>query len=275
MTSQKVAFVSVNYNSSKQYADFLFSIAKMNTNRFQVTVIVVDNSSNSDDFKFLCEIINSFSDILEIILIVSSDNLGYSGGLNLGLTCITASKFDYIIMSNNDLVFSDDFLDQLFTNEYQRDVYVIYPDVITDGIKHENPRFITKISLLRRLMYRFYYSHYMFAFMIDYLMCAMKLGNRNKARAKVLESCPIYLGVGACFILTRDYFKTYVALDDSVFLWGEELLLSYQVRSAGGIQLYEPNLVVKHKAHVSVSSITGLRKYRMMKDSYNVYKSKF
>ena len=195
--------------------------------------------------------------------------------MNLGLKALDLDAYDYFIMSNNDLRFEIDFIKSLYCQKFPNEVFVVFPDVITDGDQHENPRFLEKISKRRRVMYWLYYKNYTLAFLIEFILLFLKLGNRHKQTSKQSKQTKIYLGVGACFILTRSYLRNYERLDDSVFLWGEEVLLLDQVRSAGGIQIYDPSLIVHHDAHSSVSSIVGRKKYELMNQSYQVYKSYF
>ena len=270
-----IAFISVNYNSASKYFDFLKSLSSISMHQITLKVVIVDNASSISDLKLLKKFVKLFSEKINIELIESKFNRGYSSGLNLGLDGLVSNEYDYIVMSNNDLRYSFDFVKNLYSKRFPDDVFVVFPDVITDGRQHENPRFIKKINKRRQFLYWLYYQNYNIARLIDFTLNILNLGNRNKIRTKLLNTTEIYLGVGACFILTINYLNRFDLLDDSVFLWGEECLLSHQVRSVGGVQIYEPSLVVHHDAHSSVSSIVGRKKFDLMKESYNVYKHKF
>ena len=79
-------------------------------------------------------------------------------------------------------------------------------------------------------------------------------------------------GIGACYVLTPCFFQHYQRLDDRVFLWGEEALLSHQVESAGGSTLYDPSIRVIHCESASVRFIQKRERYEIVKASYKIYK---
>jgi len=73
--------------------------------------------------------------------------------------------------------------------------------------------------------------------------------------------------------LTPKFFSRCGYLDDSVFMWGEEMLLTHQVEMAKGKIIYDPALYVLHLESASVSKITSRKTYEMSKESFQVYKN--
>lgn len=82
----------------------------------------------------------------------------------------------------------------------------------------------------------------------------------------------IYSGIGACYILTENFFNHYSKLDDRVFMWGEEALLAGQVAAANGKMLYHPDLIVHHEENASVKNIPWRATYNITRESYKIYK---
>ena len=82
----------------------------------------------------------------------------------------------------------------------------------------------------------------------------------------------IHIGYGACYVLTRNFFNYYSKLDDSIFLYGEEVLFGNQIRSVNGIMVYLPNLKVKHFEHATSRNIESKVNYKITLDAYYKYK---
>jgi GT2 family glycosyltransferase len=236
-------------------------------------VIVVDNASSLDEISRLREICSKQSSDVPICLIESEKNLGYSGGLNLGMSSIDIQKNEFVILCNNDLIFDEHFISALLDFTVPPGCHVIFPDVISDGNVHENPRYIERVSRFRKISYRIYYLNFFIAVLIEAILGMVRSFVKPKRLKDYQYPTKCELGVGACIILNRNFFKHYSKLDDRVFLWGEEALLASMVRRAGGFQFYEPALKVYHNAHSTVSKITKLDKYRMMRNSYRIFKS--
>lgn len=104
-----VSVVILNYNGMKFVHALFESLFK--TDYPSVEWIMVDNAS-SDDSADYTE--NHFP---EVTLIRSKSNLGYTGGNNLG---IAAAHGKYIVLLNNDVEVSPDWLDHL-VNEAEKD----------------------------------------------------------------------------------------------------------------------------------------------------------
>ena len=95
--SFKYSFVILNYNNALRAAVVVDSIIERYSKDHEI--IIVDNDSSDDD-KRLLKMIKKDHEFIK--LIQNSENLGFSGGMNVG---ITESSGDYIILCNNDICF--------------------------------------------------------------------------------------------------------------------------------------------------------------------------
>lgn len=112
-----VAIVLVNYNGFKDTIECIESIKANNFKNYKI--IVVDNASFSDDAKIIKEKCN------DIILIKSKENLGFSGGNNLGIKYALDNKFDKILLLNNDTIIDADMIENLL--KYSDDSTIVTP----------------------------------------------------------------------------------------------------------------------------------------------------
>lgn len=80
------------------------------------------------------------------------------------------------------------------------------------------------------------------------------------------------MGFGACYIVLPQFLQKVGLLDESVFLMGEEALLSEQVYSNEGKILYAPSVQVLHQDHSTFKKQPAESEYNYTKKSYKVYK---
>ncbi len=259
---QKILFVLVHHSDEKVTLDSLQSIMGNRRYRSSITVVVIDNSEVSETKERLVRGWNCSKPPDDIQLrIVTSANIGYFRSANRALLS-ERSLFDYsyCVISNNDVLFADDFCRALERAEYAESTMVIYPDLVSSTGAHENPRATTFIGAPRLVAYRLYYISYLLARMMGALRdvgasILRRFRRRSRIRASSRGPQEIVLGVGACFVLTPAYFRIVGGLPSEVFLFGEEALLSRNVLLAGGRVLYDGRLKVQHEEHSTVGKM--------------------
>lgn len=264
----KVAFISVNYNN------YLISLNNVNNilslkGDIEKDVIIVDNDSSDEDFAALKA---GRPELPNVRLIRSEKNLGYFGGLNLGLNAIDSKRYDFVVIANNDLIYRYDFLQILEKSSYSENCLVIAPELITIDGRYQNPQRVTKPSKLRRIAYALRFSNYYVSVIMEFLYGTF-IRKKVKESSRIHEKRNIFQLTGACMVLTPEYFRRCGTLDDSVFMWGEEMLLAHQVEVAGGVTTYDPSLYVLHLESASVMKVPSKKSFVMKKESYKVYKN--
>lgn len=267
----KFFFIAVNYNGlefTKQYIESIKNIAKDTTDSVQI--VIVDNNSNKSDKTSLTELKKNVAD-LEVILL--SENIGYFPALNKGIEFVKKDKDTMMIIGNNDLTFSMDFITNLKKIDYSTDSLVIAPNIITKQGRQQNPHVVKEVSGIEKIKSEIYYSNYYIGQVLRFFNQSIKKVLNKKPQLKnSYGQMKIKRGIGACYILTPNFFNHFALLDDRVFMWGEEALLSNQIESVGGFTLYDPTIKIIHHESASVSNIQSKKKYHMIKKSYKVYK---
>jgi GT2 family glycosyltransferase len=260
-------FVAVNYNSSNHTIKYLDSITRLKKQDYNIEVIIVDNASSNEDLQI---IETSILGRPNTRLLKNNENIGYFRALNIGLSAIQ-EKNTLIIVGNNDIEFHEDFLLNLNTIVYENDIFVIAPNIITRDGFHQNPHCAERLSIFRKTGYRLYFSNYYLGQLLFWITQKIKKPRSAQREEDWNYQRVIHMGFGACYILTENYFKYFNALDDRVFLWGEEALLAGQVTSVGGKILYDPTIIVQHKESGSVATIPSKQTYRITKQSHRTY----
>jgi GT2 family glycosyltransferase len=267
-----VAFVCVNYNNWLLSRNYVLSCLEIHNNE-TLNIIIVDNNSHDSDLINLRSFINQLNDV-RVTLLESDTNVGYFAGLNIGLNYLKINQYDYVLVGNNDLTFDNNFLKILENKKIESDIFVICPNIIRPDGTFQNPHFINKFSFLQNIYRKIYFSNYYISILCQYIYNSLRiLFKSNKVIESTIEQ-KIFMGYGACYILTKNFFKYFLKLDDPVFLMGEEGVITNQVLSGNGSILYAPNLIVQHLDHSSIGKISSKKLYNHSRNSYKVYSTR-
>jgi GT2 family glycosyltransferase len=266
-------FIAVNYNGAEHTHNYLSSIRAMRRAPDDlVQTIIVDNASLDQDVANVREFISASSNET---LIERNTNDGYFKGLNAGIKASRKDFRSFVIVGNNDLTFAVDFIENLKKIKLDPDIQVIAPNVVTLDGRRQNPHVLVKVPTLERVKTRIYFSNYYLGQTLRFINTIFKSFRpkpRNLTIAPAYGEIRIKRGIGACYVLTPAFFKAHVQLDDRVFLWGEEALLSHQVENSGGATLYAPSLGIIHCESASVKFIESRKRYDIVKQSYQIYR---
>jgi GT2 family glycosyltransferase len=266
----RLIYVLVNYNNSHESILTVESILNSEFSNID-KIIIVDNASNKNNLEVLEKFLNEKAS--NIILLRSEHNVGYFGGLNIGIRYINQNNlpFDTLVIGNNDLNFPKDFKSMILKKSDLVLKYpVICPNIITLNGEHQNPHVITNISKIREVIYDICYMNFYFFKLIGLLAKWTHSFTDRKDEQQNHIAQEIYQGYGACYILTPIFFKYFDQLDNLSFLFYEEFFLSKQLERVGYKYFYEPEITLVHRLHAS----TGLQpKYKLWKLARDAHKT--
>lgn len=263
----KVCFVTVNFNNASLTIEYVKSIVRVMPDA-SYKIYVIDNDSEKADKELLFNI----KGMAEISYL--ERNIGYFPAMNTALAVIEKSEWDYIVISNNDLVLEHGFPEALESINAPSGALVIAPDIVTlDGV-HQNPHEARKIAWTRMLMYSLYFSNYFLGRMMYKLQqCLKKIRNVKNRVVGAEESRRIFLGYGACYLLRPGFFSKNPVLLHPPFLMGEEVYVAYQAQEAGGYIYYCNEVKVKHCDHASCDKVPSRKMYEYSRQSFKEYRS--
>lgn len=266
----KLCVVMVNYNNSKLSCDCCDSLlVQQGIN--DLKIFIVDNNSKEEEKSILIDYTEQHENVECVFL---DDNIGYFPAMEKGQTVAYAKKidYDYMIVANNDLIYEKDFIETLRKQKFADDIMVISPDIVRmDGV-HQNPHFVNRVSTMRKFLYHIYYSNWYVALVMDWGLNLFNAQRRTCSKQGYDEAQYIYMGFGACFILTKLYMRIIGHLDTRSFLMGEESLLTQQVHENRGRIYYAPVLKVKHLDSATFKQRPTRFAYECMRQSYKLYK---
>jgi len=268
----RVLFIHVNYNNSQKTIDCVASIFANIREGIDVYVIIVDNDSREEEKNILSEWHRALNDS-RVKIYFSEKNLGYFPGLNYGLQRYKGlDEIDYVIIGNNDLVFDTSFLSRLSGKTYPDDVFVVCPDTINSDGRHRNPAVIQKYSRLRLLHLDLYFASYYIVVFMNFINRIIPFRGDQIDRPGYDKSQYICLGLGACYILTKNYIKQIRSIPTYIFLMNEEPALSDEVFRHQGRIYYDVDLIVNHREHSSVGRGLSKPMYKLGQKSYKILK---
>jgi GT2 family glycosyltransferase len=223
-TEPKVIIVILNWNGYKDTIECIDSINRIRYNNYKI--VVVDNGSNTN------EIDNAIKLFPNIEIIKSENNLGFSGGNNLGIRSAFKNNAEFILLLNNDTIVEPDFLTRLIEKtSVSETIGILTPKILY----FSNPDLIwsagCKISKLRSS-----------GFPLSY--------NKYKSYSNVDKYCTC--ATGCCMLIRRDVFNKIGFLDEKYFLYLEDTDYSYRAINAGFKIYYVSDSIIYHK----VSSTT-------------------
>lgn len=241
---KKILFICVTYHSDKELHTFVESVhraAKAVENHMTVDIKIADNSEK---------------------------NLGYLGGA-LAVYNTQAKNYDFVAVSNVDLVLAPDFLEQLLTINTQSAGWIA-PDIYTTKMdRHENPYMLSRPTERNFRIWRIIYSNTLI-YRIYHKLYLLK-----SKKEPIYPACNIYAGHGSFMLFTKTFVQNNPVLQFPGFMYGEEIYMAELVRKAQLNVLYCPTLHIANTGNISTSLINQTQKSRWSKESLRAIHKQF
>ena len=122
-----IGIVTVLYNSERVLNDFFLTLNKQTNKDF--TLYVVDNASTDNGLKKAIELSKTVSFRCEFFK--EKENGGIARGNNIGIKSALKDGCEFVLLSNNDVVFEDKNTIQVMIDRYNS----TKADIITPKIK--------------------------------------------------------------------------------------------------------------------------------------------
>lgn len=252
-------FVSViNYNGNKDTLLCLKSLEELKTEGFHLEVVVVDNGSknvfeaNKNDFKNF-----------KLHILKSSENLGFSGGQNLGIKYALGKTADYVVVLNNDVLIDKNLLLELLkTFETKKDCGLVSPKIyFAKGHEFHKGRY--KDKDLGRV---FWYA----GGKMDWKnIIGSHRGVDEVDKGQYNELVKTDFASGCCVMIKREVFENVGFFDDDYFLYYEDNDLCQRAKKKDFECYYQPNASLWHlNAGSSGGSGSSLHDYFITRNRF-------
>jgi glycosyltransferase involved in cell wall biosynthesis len=230
-----------------------------------LSIAIVDNASTDNSVERLRDVI---SPLPNVRLLAASEWLGYFGAAQWAIdTCQTerGAPFDWVIVSNNDVIIENRHLLELILDSDSRNVGVIAPSTrsLKSGLD-QNPFMEIRPDRWRMWQLRLWLASYRVALVRDWLSRHAVRPMRRRYRAARSRFMPtstsvtgrryIYAPHGTFLIFSPRFFVEGGFLDSTCGLCREEIMVAEMCRRLHLPVLYEPALEVLHNEHSTVGS---------------------
>lgn len=229
----RLAVVVLNYNSANDCRVCVSYLRKQQG--VELEIIIVDNHScqaEREKAEALCKETGC-------TFIPNDVNSGYNAGNNVGLRYAASKGYEYAAIANPDMEFPQadclkKCLDKLISDN---SVVVVAPDIVLPNGEHQNPQcqnlptfWEIIFSPLKEILAKFG------------LCRSLDLVEHDNKSSRYCEK------VSGCFFLIRmSFLKDIGFFDENIFLYCEEPILSYQVKSANRRMYYLAETYVVHR----------------------------
>lgn len=220
MKQPLVYIVIINWNGYKDTSELLESLLKINYANFKI--VVVDNNSSQSEAEKLRK---NYSDKVHIIF--CKDNLGFSGGNNVGINYSLEEKADYLLLLNNDTTVEANFLEFLVKKfETNNKTGIVAPQI--NYYDEPNKVWSEGGNISRIRGSGFAYS--------------------DKLKSEVEQSDKSVSFVsGCCMLIRREVFETIGLFDERFFLYIEDTDFCYRAGKEGYKIIVSHDSIIFHK----------------------------
>ena len=219
MSLPKVTIIVLNWNGAGHTVNCLATVAKTTYPNYDV--IVVDNGSSDDSVATIC---SSFPDIR---IIETGHNLGYAGGNNVGIRDALAHGADYLWVLNNDTVVDPECLQRMVqAAESDQSVGMVGPKIYYLDAPQTIWYAGGTVDLKRGLTWH--------------------IGKDESDQGQHDASGEAGFITGCSLLVRRQLVEAIGLMDESYFLYFEDVDWSLKARQAGWKLWFEPKAVLYH-----------------------------
>ncbi|MFH2004858.1 MAG: glycosyltransferase family 2 protein, partial [Bacteroidota bacterium] len=186
-------------------------------------ILVVDNGSGGETVNILRRNSVAFQ------MIETGKNLGYTGGVNVGLKYFLEKHVDYILILNNDTIVEPDFMDHLVAAaELDSDVAGCCGTILCDHNRDE--------------------IWYAGGKLIPWRGLAVHTDKHKKfIRQNYTKPIQVSFITGCMILLKTKYLEKIGLEDERLFMYLDDIELSARISNSGYKMYYVPGAIIYHK----------------------------
>ncbi|MEO8581143.1 MAG: glycosyltransferase family 2 protein [Patescibacteria group bacterium] len=248
MTKPSVSIIIVHYNSDTFTRECLDSLKALNEKYCQFQIVVVDNHST--------EVFAYDEKDLPITILRTEENLGFTGGNNLGIAhAFEHHKSDFILLLNSDTIVSPDFLDILIRYAHtHKKVGVVSPKIYFEkGYEFHKKEYGNqergKVIWFAggSIDWKNVYGFHRGVDEVDRGQFNLEEIHRTPSEMPYYGYQTMDFASGCCVLIPSEILKEVGLFDDSYFLYWEDTDLSVRISKAGYTLYFCPEAVIWHK----------------------------
>lgn len=237
LAEPNVLFVVLNFNGWKETLSCIDAVLAQTYDNFHI--LLIDNGSRDQSLKKLV----AFEKNKNITFIKQPENLGFAGGVNIGINYAIESNFEYIALLNNDAILTKEWLSTLVpVLETTKASSVTGLLLSGDGKKIES----TGDS----------YSKWGLPFPRQ----------RDENVSEAYESGFVFGGTAGASVYKTSLFKEIGLFDETFFAYFEDTDISFRAQMSGHTAYYEKSAIAYHDHGTTSSKMPGFTVYQTFKN---------
>ena len=237
---QQLDIIIVSYNTAEYTQRAIESVYK-ETNKTSFNLIVVDNNSPDNSVEVIR---NNFPDIT---LIESKQNLGFAGGVNLG---VAATNSEFILLLNPDTVILEGAIDKIMYFAQQNVRAEIWGGITLNDDLSLNPNNARAMLCFKTLLFSALGLSKIFRSSCFFNHDNYGCWDRNSIRE-------VDVVTGCFFLTTRSLWDKLEGLDDTFFMYAEEADYCIRAIKKGYQPIITPDARIIHHGGVSEANFSG------------------
>lgn len=224
MNQPLVYVIILNWNGYKDTSELLESLFIISYTNYKI--VVIDNNSSQSEAEKLEKNYG-----VKVHIIRCNENLGFSGGNNVGIKYSLEEKADFILLLNNDTVVEPSFL-EILVNKFETDAYI---GIVAPQINYfDKPNRIWSAGgIISRLRGSGFADS-------DKLESE---GEKSDKKVSFVSGC--------CMLIKREVFLKAVMFDENYFLYNEDTDLCLRAIKSGYKIYVTPQSKIYHKVNSS------------------------
>lgn len=280
-----IVFLILHYKNFLVTERCIKSILQLDKFGTNIKIVVVDNGSEDNSTIQLKE---NYGNINEIDLLFLKAGNGFSRGNNLGYEYIKNKyKVDFLVVTNNDIIFSQkDFILKMLQEYEKYDYYVMGPNTIDlkskaylnpkgylktlNELEEDLKKMKRKKVFIREITTAWFQSTKIYPLYVKYIRTKRKDVIKQKKIAEEYSEERIIQG--SCLIFSKNFLKKNNRIfEPETNFYVEEPILCHRCKLNNWKVLYSPKLTVLHEQGASFKFSTTKIKERIKRDlKYNI-----
>lgn len=241
-----IGIILVNYNGAADTLQCIDSLKRMTYSNYRI--IVADNGSSDNSLKILYE----KKEETDFELLELAENRGFSAGNNAGIRLALELGAEYILLLNNDTLVDRDFLKRLMEAKTDLPVDSVMTSTILYADDKEKIWYAGGTYNLRTAK-----------------VSQLGMGKGwQPVQEKALE---VTFASGCCMCLPAAAVRYVGLLDESYFLYEEDVDYCFRLWQKEIKIYYVPKAIIYHKVSSSTSKtrkMSGTTQYYMIRNKY-------
>lgn len=242
---ERVAVVVLNYKAPTDTLACVDSLLKQSLSGFMI--VIVENGSQDDSVEILQAVAKKHP--TKVTLLKNTKNLGFTGGVNTGITWARDHHYDYIALFNNDAVADSAWLESLLTRA-RSDTNL---GIVTSLLLHADGKTIDSTGEQ--------YSRWGLSFP----------RGRDSKTAFAPKGGFVFGATGGASLYRSALFDDIGIFDDAYFAYYEDVDISFRAQLRDWKVYYEPSAKAFHKQGATSSRMPGFAVYQTFKNLPMVY----